>query len=334
MINDDKFNKLVDQALMEFARDGESSKEELHSGGFTKDELSAFLAEIEAEDEDLAKEEIISISALEEDKLDDENNDVVNDLINDPNGWFNKSKWVATEEGEFVRKSDGELFSIGEDIVTSVEDSTQISDKTERATKIQNATTRWKHNRDLHKIEINRMAFDQKILPLSERLTIEHKRLVIELLTRPIRNLIIKYENYINNRIAKLLLPAIPGALKLAQLKWPWVFVQNPGFMYKTHERMGPVMTFWATPKIPYFFPQGTEQTILEERDASLTPYFLDCIDRAVIRWYKAKENLVKREVSYAAKMINIKGNTYYHLLLLNPFWFEKLYNEIKSKQA
>jgi hypothetical protein len=31
--------------------------------------------------------------------------------------------------------------------------------------------------------------------------------------------------------------------------------------------------------------------------------------------------------------MINIKGNTYYHLLMLNPFWFEKLYNHIKDEE-
>lgn len=331
-MKDDKFNQLVDQALLEFARDEKtSSKEALHSGEFTKDELSAFLAEIEEEDETLAKEEIASVSALEEDKLEDENNEVVDDLVNDPNGWFNKSSWIVSDSGEFVRKSDGELFSIGDDIVTSTEDYTQQS--TNKAEKIKDATKRWKHNRDLHKIEINRLAFDQNVLPLSDTFTTERKRLLIEVLTRPIRQLITKYENYVNNRITKLLLPVIPPPLKLAQLKWPWVFIENPGFMYKTHERMGPVMNFWVTPKVPYFFPQGTEQEILEERDASLTPYFLDCIDRAILRWYKAKENLAKREVAYATRMIQIRGNTYYHLLLLNPFWFEKLYNEIKAQK-
>lgn len=307
-MNNDKFSKLVDQALMEFARSGSTSKEELPSGGFTKDELSAFLEEIEADDENLASEEISALYDIEEDKPEEESNIIVQDLISDDIGWFNK----VSEQSVGISEND---------------------DVIERAIKIKNATAKWHHNRDLHKIEINRMAFDQTILPLSERITLEHKRLIIELLTRPIRNLITKYEKYVNTRIAKLLLPAIPYPLKLAHLKWPWVFIQNPGFLYKTHERMGPVMTFWANPDIPYFFKQGTEQTILEERDASLVPYFLDCIDRAIIRWYKAKENLANREVMYAAKMINIKGNTYYHLLMLNPFWFEKLYNEVKSRQ-
>ena len=94
------------------------------------------------------------------------------------------------------------------------------------------------------------MAFDQKILPLNDRIPIEHKRLLIELLTEPLRTLIVKYENYINNRITKLLAPAIPTPIKLAAIKWPWVFVQNPGFLYKTSSHFGEPKTFWVTPKL------------------------------------------------------------------------------------
>ena len=177
------------------------------------------------------------------------------------------------------------------------------------------------------------MAFDQKLLPLGDVIPVEHKRLVIELLTKPLRLLIVKYEQYINNRITKLLAPAIPAPVKLAAIKWPWIFIQNPGFLYKTSPHFGEVKTFWVNPKLPYFFKQGTEQVILEERDASLSPYFLDCVDRAIHRWYSAREKLAEREVYFASKMINIKGNTYYHLLMLNPFWFEKLYNYIRDEE-
>lgn len=337
-MDDIQFGKLVDNALLEFvnSESPSSQEEELRLDGFTKEELVSFLEEIEREDEDLAKEEIASATVLEENKLDDESNYVISDIINDKTGWFNKSKWIVDSvTGEFIKKDSRELFDTDNGIVVAPErnNDNTARDTTDRAAKIKNATRKWHENRDLRKIEINRMAFDQKILPLGDRISVEHKRLVIELLTRPIRDLITKYETYVNNRITKLLLPAIPRAVKLAQLKWPWIFVQNPGFMYKTHERMGPVKTFWTTPKVPYYFPQGTEQSVLEERDLSLTPYFLDCIDRAILRWYNAKENLAKREVAYAMKMINIKGNTYYHLLLLNPFWFEKLYEEIKNQR-
>ena len=87
------------------------------------------------------------------------------------------------------------------------------------------------------------MAFDQKLLPLSDVIPVEHKRLVIELLTKPLRLLIVKYEQYINNRITKLLAPAIPAPVKLAAIKWPWIFIQNPGFLYKTSPMPGTDLT-------------------------------------------------------------------------------------------
>lgn len=330
----DNFEQLVDQALLEFAAQTRNpSKEEIHAGSYSNpSELAQFLAEISEEDEDLAKSEISAVSDIEEDKLDEEDNVLIDDLKNNPNGWFNKSTWVDNGKGEFVRRSDGEIFHISDDDIVAITDK-PVGDEKTSAQKISDSVKRYHKNRDLRKVEINRIAFNQKILPLNDRIPTEQKRLVIELLTKPLRILIAKYEDYITRRITKLLAPAIPNPIKLAYLKWPWIFIANPGFMYKTSSHFGEVKQFWVTPKLPYYFPQGTEQTILEERDASLTPYFLDCIDRAIHRYYTAKENLAKREVMYASKMINIKGNTYYHLLLLNPFWFEKLYLHIKAER-
>lgn len=320
----DSFEQLLDQALLEFdAQSKGPSKEEVQAGSYSNtEELAGFLAEISEEDEALAKSEISVISDVEQNKLDDEDNILLDDLKEDPNSWFSKSTWVANDKGQFVRRSDGELF-IGEG---------PDADSKTREEKISSSINKYHKNKDLRKVEINRMAFDQKILPLNDIISVEQKRLVIELLTKPQRQLIVKYEDYITKRITKLLAPAIPNPVKLAYLKWPWIFVANPGFMYKTSPQTGEVKQFWVTPKLPYYFKQGTEQTILEERDASLMPYFLDCVDRAVHRYYKAKENLAEREVKYASKMIGIKGNTYYHLLQLNPFWFEKLYLYTKEQ--
>lgn len=320
----DNFEQLLDQALLEFESQSKGpSKEEIQAGNYSStEELANFLAEISEEDEALAKSELSVISDVEQNKLDDEDNILLNDFKEDTGSWYSKSTWVADDKGQFVRRSNGELF-IGEG---------PDANSSTREEKISSSIKKYHKNRDLRKVEINRMAFDQKILPLNDIIPIEQKRLVIELLTKPQRQLVVKYEDYINRRIAKLLAPAIPNPVKLAYLKWPWIFIVNPGFMYKTNPKTGEVKQFWVTPKLPYYFKQGTEQTILEERDASLMPYFLDCVDRAVRRYYKAKENLAAREVMYASKMINIKGNTYYHLLQLNPFWFEKLYLYTKEQ--
>ena len=332
------FDQLLDQALAEFA----ASQGEIPTPEKQADynSYATFLQEISDEDEDLAKTEISTISSIEDDKLDGESNELLDELRDNPNSWFNKSAWVVNEKGQFIRRDSGELFDAGEDIVSvsdtpqnAEEDLTESQKKQIRIEKLKKGTIKYRHNRDLRKIEINRMAFDQKLLPLDAKIPIEHKRLIIELLTKPLRLLIVKYEQYINNRITKLLAPAIPAPIKLAAVKWPWVFIQNPGFLYKTSSHFGEVRTFWVQPKLPYYFKQGTEQTILEERDASLSPYFLDCVDRAIHRWYSTRDKLAEREVYYASKMINIKGNTYYHLLMLNPFWFEKLYNYVKDEE-
>ena len=333
----DNFEQLLDQALAEFAASQGIQTPEKQT---EYQNYAEFLQEISDEDENLAKTEISTIASIEEDKLEGESNELLEELKDNPNSWFNKSTWIVSDNGQFIRRDGGELLDIDENIVkpsdnliNTQEELSELEKKQKRIEKLNQGASRWKQNRDLRKIEINRMAFDQKLLPLNDKIPVEHKRLVIELLTKPLRLLILKYEDYINSRITRLLAPAIPAPVKLAAIKWPWIFIQNPGFLYKTSSHFGEAKTFWVQPKLPYFFKQGTEQTILEERDASLSPYFLDCIDRAIHRWYSTRDKLAEREVFYASKMINIKGNTYYHLLMLNPFWFEKLYNHIRDTE-
>lgn len=327
----DNFDALLEQALAEFKSNGpiyHDQKTEIQN-------YASLLQEISEDDEELAKAEISTIPNIEDNKISDsEPNYLLDELQNDSNNWFNKSEWHINSQGEITRENSGELFAMDDKGIVAVSENPQKSSNDQtRAERLRQESIRYKHNRDLHKIEINRMAFDQKILPLSDKITLEHKRLIIELLTMPLRELIVKYENYVNKRIEKLLMPVIPAAVKLANAKWPWIFIQNPGFLYKTRIKLnGESKTFWAEPKVPYYFKQGTEQAVLEERDISLAPYFLDSVDRAIFRWYATREKLAEREVHFASKMINIKGNTYYHLLMLNPFWFEKLYEHVKNE--
>lgn len=331
------FDALLDQVLNDLAvSQGKAPTKDKQK---EYQEYASFLQEISNEDEELAKAEISAVACFEEDKADGETNELLDELKDNPDNWFNKSSWVVNDKGQFVRRYGEELFDDSENIVSAVSNVDEVSvlsdeEKKElRIKKLQEGKARYNRERELRKINITRMAFDQTVLPLSERIPVEHKRLVIELLTEPLRILLRRYESYINNRITKLLAPAIPTSIKLAAAKWPWIFVRNPGFLYKTSSHFGEPKTFWVTPKVPYYFKQGTEQAILEERDASLSPYFLDCIDRAIVHWYSTRDKLAEREVHYASKMISIKGNTYYHLLELNPFWFEKLYNHIKKQK-
>lgn len=332
----DNFDQLIDQALEEFANNPQENAFNSEPVKLTDyKDYAKFLQEISDEDENLAKSEISAMLEIEDNLLDEETDEFAEDMVSDDFAWYEKSNWIADGNGNFVRRDNGEIFDCYGNTVQVNEEKLNLTKEElekKKKEKIAKSLAEKKKSKDLRKVEINRMAFDQKIIPLNDKISLEDKRVLVKLLTKPLRHLLEKYEAYIVMRVTKLLLPVIPSPVKLAALKWPWIFVSNPGFLYKTHPRNGEVKTFWINPKVPYYFKQGTEQSVLEERDASLSPFFLDRLDRVIQRWYEARDRLTNKEILYASRMINIKGDTYYHLLMLNPFWFEKLYKYYKDE--
>lgn len=101
------FDQLLDQALAEFAASQGTITPEKQAD---YNQYANFLQEISDEDEDLAKTEISTVSSIEEDRLEGEANELLNELRDNPNSWFNKSTWVVNDKGQFVRRDDGELF--------------------------------------------------------------------------------------------------------------------------------------------------------------------------------------------------------------------------------
>lgn len=332
-------NALIDQALLEITNTEAPSKEEAQVMEYTDDDYAKLLSDITVEDEDLAIAEIQFASELD---LDDEDGSTyASDLLSDNNSFFNKATW-KNKNGQFVREvSDECLYTVNaigqisdkpstdalESYLTPVERAVEINRRLKSGKAVR------KENKRVQEIQINRLAFDQKVIKLSEEMTRYDKKILVEELTKNIRQLIKRYEKYINTRISKLLSPAIPAGVKAAKLRWPWIFIANPGFLYKTHPNMGEELTFWATPNVPYYFKQGTEQSILEERDAQLSPYFLECIDRAIHRYYEAKRRLANREILYASRIINNNLKTYSDLLKYNAFWWKKLYDRLKEEK-
>lgn len=339
-MTDESLNRLIDQAMLEIAdAQVNTSKEEASVMEYTDKDYAKMLADITSEDEELAKAEIETASNSEDTDREDADF-LVKDILED--GFYNVSK-LSVENGQITRTvSEETLFELGDDkdvIVSETPKSRYNNEllptmgKTERqkyyARKLQEIKKRKKKSKDLQKIEINRLAFDQKECPLADEMTRWDKMLLVEELTKNLRQLIKRYEKYINSRISRLLSPIIPAAIKLAYMKWPHTFVANPGFLYKTHPESGEILTYWVTPNVPYFFKQGTEQQVLEERDAMLSPYFLECVDRAIHRWYEARRRLSNREVNYASRIVTNNLRTYHDLLKYNPFWFKKLYDRI-----
>lgn len=178
------------------------------------------------------------------------------------------------------------------------------------------------------RIRIQREAFNQDYIRLSDKIEKHHIKLLISILTREHTRMIDKYSNYINKRLATLLNPLIPRRIRICRMLYPNSIRACPGFMYKASKEYGGGLTFWATPSIPYYFEQNTEQKVLLENKSD----FLFSIDKAISFYHEHLKKRQEKELKYASLIIQKGVYSYFDLLKLNPFWFEMLYNELKSQ--
>lgn len=179
------------------------------------------------------------------------------------------------------------------------------------------------------RIRIQRAAFNQEYIRLSDRLEKQYIKLLISVLTQEHTRMINKYSDYINKRLAILLNPLIPRRLRMCRMLYPNSIRLCPGFMYKASKEFGGELTFWATPLVPYYFEQNTEQTELLKNKS----IFLYSIDRAISFYHEHLKKRQEKELRYASSIIQKGVHTYFDLLKLNPFWFEILYNELKNNK-
>lgn len=178
------------------------------------------------------------------------------------------------------------------------------------------------------RIRIQRFAFTQETIRMSDEIKTESIKVLISLLVKEHTRMLNQYEVFINKRLTTLLNPLIPKRLRLCKMLYPASIRISPGFLYKASEEFGRGLTFWAIPNIPYYFAQNTEQEILKKQK----PELLISVDRAVGLYHEHKEKRAKKELKYASTIIQKGVRTYFDLLKLNPFWFEILYNSLIEK--
>lgn len=179
------------------------------------------------------------------------------------------------------------------------------------------------------RIRIQREAFNQEYIRLSDPIGTDNLKLLITLLTHEHTAMVDKYADYINRRLFTLLNPLIPRRLRLCKMFYPESMKECPGFLYRASEEYGEGQTFWATPDIPYFFKQNTEQAELQKSGNS---HFLVRVDKAVASYNMHNKIRAEKELKYASMLVQKGVNTYFDLLRLNPFWFEILFNDLKDK--
>lgn len=280
------------------------------------EELREFLHIIESDNDSIleAEEEASKNIIDEEECLPDE-------MLSD-NAWKASLQWEKTENGKYV------FAGVNYNLKSVYDEEKKKIQELNRKKGPEFSSTAAAKRRQ-RKIEINRAAFNQQDIHISDKIGQELLKQLIVSLVKPHTDMINKLDEFINKRFALLLRPLIPNILKQCAKQYPNSVMKCQGFFYIASEEYGGRQKFWATPDIPYFFTQGTEQDILKKHRSK----YLYNIDKAIAQYNYHITEKNKKEVKYATALVNRNVQTYYDLIKYSPFWFEKIYEIVTQKQ-
>lgn len=280
-------------------------------GDLTEKELFEFLDEIKSDDEDIqeAQSEAIEKITLEEEHVElseeEQENREIEARYGDKMPWTglgpNNCRGVKLFGPEGQRRA----------AMASIEAKRKKSQ-------------RLKEDR----IRIQREAFRQEYIRLSDPIGNERIKLLVSSLVKEHTRMVDKYSTYINKRLTTLLNPFIPRRLRICKSLYPDSIRPCPGFLYKASEEYGAGLTFWAMPNIPYYFAQNTEQKVLMEHKSP----FLVNVDQSIKFCHEHLKKRADKELKYASLIYQKGVYSYFDLLRLNPFWYEVLYNDLQNK--
>lgn len=280
-------------------------------GDLTEKELFEFLDEIKSDDEDIqeAQSEAIEKITLEEEHVELSEEEQENREIEAEYG--DKMPWTGLGpnncRGVKLFGPEGQRRAA----MASVEAKRKKSQ-------------RLKEDR----IRIQREAFRQEYIRLSDPIGNERIKLLVSSLVKEHTRMVDKYSTYINKRLTTLLNPFIPRRLRICKSLYPDSIRACPGFLYKASEEYGAGLTFWAMPNIPYYFAQNTEQKVLIEHKSP----FLVNVDQSIKFYHEHLKKRADKELKYASLIYQKGVYSYFDLLRLNPFWYEVLYNDLQNK--
>ena len=280
-------------------------------GDLTEKELFEFLDEIKSDDEDIqeAQSEAIEKITLEEEHVElseeEQENREIEARYGDKMSWTglgpNNCRGVKLFGPEGQRRA----------AMASIEAKRKKSQ-------------RLKEDR----IRIQREAFRQEYIRLSDPIGNERIKLLVSSLVKEHTRMVDKYSTYINKRLTTLLNPFIPRRLRICKSLYPDSIRPCPGFLYKASEEYRAGLTFWAMPNIPYYFAQNTEQKVLMEHKSP----FLVNVDQSIKFYHEHFKKRADKELKYASLIYQKGVYSYFDLLRLNPFWYEVLYNDLQNK--
>lgn len=280
-------------------------------GDLTEKELFEFLDEIKSDDEDIqeAQSEAIEKITLEEEHVELSEEEQKNREIEARYG--DKMPWTG----------------VGWNNCNGVK---LFGPEGQRRAAMANIEAKRKKSQRLKedRIRIQREAFRQEYIRLSDPIGNERIKLLVSSLVKEHTRMVDKYSTYINKRLTTLLNPFIPRRLRICKSLYPDSIRPCPGFLYKASEEYGAGLTFWAMPNIPYYFAQNTEQKVLIEHKSP----FLVNVDQSIKFYHEHLKKRADKELKYASLIYQKGVYSYFDLLRLNPFWYEVLYNDLQNK--
>ena len=280
-------------------------------GDLTEKELFEFLDEIKSDDEDIqeAQSEAIEKITLEEEHVELSEEEQENREIEARYG--DKMPWTGlgpnNSRGVKLFGPEGQHRAAMANIEAKKKKSQRLKED---------------------RIHIQREAFRQEYIRLSDPIGNERIKLLVSSLVKEHTRMVNKYSTYINKRLATLLNPFIPRKLRICKSLYPDSIRPCPGFLYKASEEYGAGLTFWAMPNIPYYFAQNTEQKVLIEHKSP----FLVNVDQSIKFYHEHLKKRTDKELKYASLIYQKGVYSYFDLLRLNPFWYEVLYNDLQNK--
>lgn len=195
----------------------------------------------------------------------------------------------------------------------------------EKAKELQKQRIDYNYKRKQHKQKIISEAINSFDIDLYALVPIKEKKKLVSLLTNKYTELMVKQEQYINNKVNNYLQKLIPNDVMRMWSKDKDLMIPLIEFDYIASEEFGNGLHFKISADVPMYFRQEDCMNLLNEHFGDR----LWNIDKAIAFFYKYKNTRTQQEVKIAQTLVNI--NTYYDLLKKKPFWFELLQNNIEK---
>lgn len=274
----------------------------------TDKEINDILNELE--NDSLTQEQIAEIQAKEAQDLEEM---LPNENVNSDRAWG----WARKEQIEPGK-------GLYEPALNSVASESAKKDNA----KSNNANKERAIDRKRRKQEIINEAINSTTVDLNTPLSVEHKKLLISLLTKNYVDRMEHHDKYITSKIERCLKRSIPNSLLDTFKRFPDTVVPFPGFTYCASEEYGKGHQFKVRLNLPlYFKPEDCDRIVKE----LLSENELAVLDKAVAFFYYFKEVKAEREMKIAKTLLSV--TSFFQLVKKNPFWYETLITEIEKQR-